>query len=179
MFGNTVKSLQEVLMHMLRAALSVLLAGTVGGALTLAAAGAGASLPGRWSLVEQRYGEGEHDFSRRGGEITVDFRLEEGRLAGTVSWEQGRGPWPAYPTPDGPAPVEITSRNAAPDLSWAEARYAVPASGPDGTRLLVHERWELASTDRAECTVEIAFERGGERRGKFVWHRVFEREAGR
>ena len=166
-------------MHLLRFGLPVLLAGTAGLLLSLPAAGADASLQGDWSLVEQHYGEGKHDFSDRGGEIAVEFRIDQGRLAGTVRWEHGQSPWPAYPTPDGPAQVEITDRSSGPGLRWAEARYAVPASGPEGTRLLVHERWELASPDRAECTVEITFEREGERRGRFVWHRVFEREGTR
>lgn len=166
-------------MHLLRFRLSLLLAGVAVLPLTFPAAGAEGSLQGHWSLVEQRYGEGKHDFSHRGGEIAVEFRVDRGRLVGTVHWEQGRAPWPAYPTPEGPAPLELTSRTADPELRWVEARYAVPAPGPDGTRLLVHERWELTAPDRAECTVEIAFERNGERRGQFVWHRVFEREGTR
>lgn len=136
-------------------------------------------LEGRWSLVEQRYGEGGHDFAHRDGELTVSLRFDAGRPVGEVAWERGRAPWPAYPTPDGPAPVEVSSRSAAPDLSWVEARYAVPAAAADGTRLVIHERWELTEPDRAECSVEIAFERDGERRGSFVWHRVFVREGTR
>jgi hypothetical protein len=150
---------------------------------TLAAAGppiasGNDSLLGHWTLVEQRYGEGGHDFAQEDGEIIVAFSVDQGRLSGRVTWRHGRAAWPAYPTPDGPAPVEGVSRAAAPDLSWAEARYRVPAPEPDGTALLVHERWELTDSDRAECRLRITFERRGETRGSFVWNRVFAREPG-
>jgi hypothetical protein len=139
---------------------------------------ADATLEGRWSLVEQRYGEGQHDFAREDGAITVVFSLERGALQGVVSWDRGRGRWPAYPTPDGPAPVTETSRTVSPDLSRVEARYRVPSREPGGTDLLVHERWRLTDADRAEVRVEITFERRGEQRGSFAWRRVFVREEG-
>jgi hypothetical protein len=139
---------------------------------------ADATLEGRWSLVEQRYGEGQHDFAREDGAITVVFSLERGALQGVVSWDRGRDRWPAYPTPDGPAPVTETSRTVSPDLSRVEARYRVPSREPGGTDLLVHERWRLTDADRAEVRVEITFERRGEQRGSFAWRRVFVREEG-
>ncbi len=143
------------------------------------AEGDGATLLGRWTLSEQYYEDGRHDFHEGDDALTVTFRKEGNALAGTVSWGAHTVRWPAYPTPRGPAVLESQQVEAAADLRTATARLRVAPPEGDDTVLLVEERWELGEDGRLVCTVAIRFERQGEERGGFRWTRIFEREGRR
>lgn len=149
-------------------------------ALPLLAAGGPATLEGNWRLAEQYYGEGEFNFHGSGeGALGIVFRPEEGRLLGTVTWEGGEAPWPAYPTPAGAAHLGAVEARVAPDMRSAFARYRVPPAPGDDTTLLVEESWRLDQEGRLLCDVKVRFEREGRTRGGFTWHRVYRREGSR
>lgn len=155
------------------------LAGLLACALVPAAL-AGTGLAGRWTLVEQRYEGGGHDFA---GGFRLRLAFDPGGARGTVTAEPAdepawSAPWPAWPGPDGPAPLlRVQVRRPADGV--IEAEYTVPPAPGDDTRLNVVERCAAETADRLRCEVRVRFRRGEADAGGFTWTRVFAREDAR
>ncbi len=137
---------------------------------------AGDSLIGGWTLIEQYYEEGRHNFHGPEDALGVAFHLDGANLAGVVAFEGRSAPWPAYPIPNGFAGIRDAQIRIEPDLRSAVANYRVLPAAGDDTTLVIEERWRLHE-DRLLCELKIRFERGGELRGGFTWHRVFRRSS--
>lgn len=134
------------------------------------------TLAGSWRLTEQYYGEGRQNFAQRGESLELEFVPGVSGLSGTVRYQNWKGDWPAWFTPQGPATLLDVQDEQPPDGRSISCRFRVPQNPGDSTFLRVKEDCRLQSDDRLACDVEVTFEVNGQPKGGFVWHRIFARE---
>jgi len=156
----------------------VLLAGLAAGTALPAGADAPPSLAGSWRLVEQYYGSGQRNFVDPDEPLRLTLAITGGTVAGSVSLSGRPAPWPAYFGPDGPRPVQEIVVTMDADRVGVRAEFRVPPAPGDDTWLLVEETLRARPDGKLDATMTVTFERDGERRGSFVWRRVFAREEG-
>jgi hypothetical protein len=140
---------------------------------------AGDTLIGTWELAKQTYGEGGYDFEERAAPLHLVFATAAGAPEGRLRWAGEERPWPAYPTPDGFAPVDQVQVAWSPDLRSVRATYRVLPPPGDDTSLRVEERYELDAAGRLAGAMTVTLERDGRPRGSFTWQRLLEREGDR
>ena len=133
---------------------ALLLVGALATGLPAAQSG---TIDGRWLLVEQRYERGGHNFAEGQGEapLVLTFDRRQGTLVGQLHWNGHLAGWPAYPGPDGAAPIDEVERWISPDGQRASASYRVLPAAGDDTYLRIEERYELDGPDRLRGLKEI------------------------
>lgn len=137
-------------------------------------------LEGNWRLIEQTYGEGQHNFVHVDDDpVTLTLMRQGEAWTGTLDWTSSRATWPAYPTPDGPATIERVEFEQNPEEAQLTVSYRVLPAPGDDTYLVVVEKYSIDESGSLLSHVRIEFERGGKRVGGFDWHRKFEREDAR
>ncbi len=135
-----------------------------------------ATLEGDWRLVEQTYGRGGHNFAE-GADLRLSFARGATGFAVRLAVDGHTAPWPAYFGPDGPVPLVSSRWLADPDERGVTAEYVVAPAPGDDTSLRVTERYRLGDDGLLRGEMSVRFERAGELRGGFNWHRTFARGA--
>jgi hypothetical protein len=141
---------------------------------------AGATVEGRWRLVDQTYGPDGSDLLRGRAPVRLELTLAPSGPRGRV-WYEG----------DDRAPVEWPTPLAAPAVSETErprielsssgnrirARHAFAMEGEPDARLEIVEDYQVESAGSTLVgTVTLRLVRDGEPAGEYVLHRRFERE---
>ena len=146
---------------------------------------AGASLEGRWKLVEQTFGSGAANYAEPGAPLRIEFKREGPRLAGTI-WIDGERaralPWPAFTADEQILAIEGLHLSDDPVAGSVRAGYRVRSFAQDGESLEVVEEYQLTDGGRAlsgTVTLTPVSNTPSIKTSSpphIVWHRRFERE---
>ena len=140
----------------------------------------GATVEGRWKLVEQRRGSNPANMVPSIAPLQIEFLVESARLVGRIRVEGvGRGavPWPAHFDGAGPVPVEVRQVWFAPAGSQARAEYRVKTPSAADEVVEIAEEYALdEGGGNLVGTVTVTSRKGGIPQGFYVLHRRFERQ---
>lgn len=144
----------------------------IGLILAATVAPAPASVEGEWRLVEQFYEAGSNNLAPA-APVRLGFGADGPRI-----WVDGElaASWPAFAGEDGPVPIELVERVAAPEGRGVSAVYRVYPEGGTEFHLDVTESYTLDEAgEQLAGRLEVRFVRHGEARGAYTLHRRFER----
>jgi hypothetical protein len=138
---------------------------------------AGATLEGRWRLIEQRYESGQADLVRGDSPLHLEFVLDGGKLKGKAwggSERAGARDWPTVGATEDERQIRIERFEQTVDRVKVHYRVA-PVAGDDLYLEITEDYQVTADGQNLAGSATIVFRRGGERKGSYTLHRRFER----
>jgi hypothetical protein len=140
----------------------------------------GATLEGRWKLVEEHAGSGHSNLAAPDAPLRLEFRISGSTLEGriwTVEKPPRSYPWPSFATEHGTLPLRLEGKVFSPASDQARVAYRVQSPEGGDSELRVEEEYRLAEGGNVLLgTVRITALEGGAGRGSYKLQRRFERE---
>ena len=146
----------------------------------LALAGSGATIDGRWRLVEQTYGLGSAGSASEAPRLRIELEHASGRVAGQV-WlaghESRRASWPAMFRDDEPVPVLVVANEVSAAADGLRVRYVTADPHDERNVLEIEEEYRVVEDGAALVgSVSVRVRHDEKDVGGYRLHRRFERE---
>lgn len=138
----------------------------------------GASLEGRWLLVEQSYGRGGSNLVSAEDRIVLELSRQgsghSGRILDPVDPARGWS-WPAWEAGGRLLPARNLQKASSEEEGFVRARYQVKPSEGDEMELEITEEYRMGPRGDLVGTVKVVFLTPEGTRGSYELSRRFER----